>query len=76
MMRRKLAEFDWTILDGASPDDCAMKFHDEDNYRGVQLTSHVAKVVERNWDLIEVDIVNAFATSTLPEPVYMEVLKI
>ena len=35
-----------------------------------------AKVVERNWDLIETDIVNAFATSTLPEPVYMEVPKI
>ena len=34
-----------------------------------------AKVVERNWDVIEVDIINAFATSQLPEPVYMEVPK-
>jgi hypothetical protein len=35
----------------------------------------LATAVERNWEMCEVDIINAYATSKLPKPVYMHVPK-
>ena len=36
----------------------------------------MAELVQRDWEIIEVDIANAFITSTLPKPIFMRMPKV
>ena len=36
----------------------------------------MAELVQRDWEIIEVDIANAFITSMLPKPIFMRMPKV